>query len=122
MHARITITDPDRKLDITLALEFTYRGAARPRFGWRDGGEPGESPAVEVDQARCLEIVVWCGKQGISAVPGHCEEDCLESKLGKWCLSQYADEIDRALFEYVHSRREHMRSRTRDGVPRGIHN
>lgn len=105
MHADVTITDPDRKVDFTLALEFTYRGGSRDRFGWLDGGEPGESPAIELERARCLEIVVWCGKRGVPSVPGLVAEDHLESKLGAWCLAQYADEIERAVWEKLHASR-----------------
>lgn len=106
MHTDVTITDPDPKLDFTLALEFTYRGATRFRCGWKDGGEPGEAPAFEIDRARCLEIVVWCGHRGVSALPGLVVEDRLESNLGAWCLAQYADEIERAVWQQIQARRE----------------
>jgi hypothetical protein len=108
MQTDVTITDPDRKLDFTLALEFTYRGPTRRRFGWNDGGEPGESAAIEIDRVRCLEIVVWCGQRGVSAVPGLAVEDRLESHLGAWCLAHYPDEIERAIWEQLQTRDERV--------------
>src|SRR5262249_18029000 len=101
MHTNVTITDPDRKIDFTLAVDFSYRGGSRPRFGWNDGGEPGEAPAIEVDRARCLEIVVWCGQHGVTSTPGLADEVRLEPILGAWCLTQYADEIERAVWEQL---------------------
>ena len=99
MTLEITITDPDRNLDFLLALDCTFQPGLRPRRGWRDGGDPGEAPFLEVDRARCLEVVVACGKNGVSAVPGLSSDLRLESQIGRWCLEQYADEIDRALRE-----------------------
>lgn len=101
MHVDVVISDPDRRLDFTLSLDCTYRGGCRPRFGWLDGGEPGESPFIEIDRARCREVTVWCGKSGISATPGLAADHRLESRLGAWCLEQYADEIERAVWETV---------------------
>jgi hypothetical protein len=105
MHFEITISDPDRKLDFTLALDCNYRRRIRPRYGWRDGGDAGEPASVEIDRARCLEIVTWCGKTGVSAVPGLASDPCLESQVGIWCLEQYGDEIERAVLEEVEARR-----------------
>lgn len=105
MQTDVIITDADRKLDFTLALEFTYRGPTRRRFGRNDGGEPGESAVIEIDRARCLEIVVWCDQRGVSAVPGLAIEDRLESLIGAWCLAHYADEIERAVWEQLQTRR-----------------
>lgn len=104
MRFDVTITDPDRKLDFTLALECRYRAASRPRMGWNDGGEPGESAAVEIEGARCVEVVLWCGKQGLSACPGLADDARLESQLGAWCLDQYADEIEQAVLDQIAAR------------------
>lgn len=105
MTVDVTISDPDRQLDFLLALEFTYRGRSRARMGWNDGGEPGEGAAVEIDRARCTEVVVWCGKRALSAIPGLAAEERLERTLGEWCLANYPDEIERALWQLLHARR-----------------
>ncbi len=104
MRCVVTISDPDRKLDFFLAVDCTYRGEVRSRCGWRDGGEKGEQPAIEIERARCLEIVVWCGKSGVSATPGLGPDDRLESHLGAWCLQHYGDEIESAVWEHVKRR------------------
>jgi hypothetical protein len=108
MHADVTITDPDRKLDFSLALDFSYRGGARSRRGWNDGGEPGEGPAIEIDRARCLEIVVWCGKRGVTADPALSVTDRLEPGLGAWCLAQYPEEIELALWDQLRLRQDRV--------------
>lgn len=101
MNLEVTINDPDRNLDFVLALDCTPHRGLRPRKGWSDGGDPGETPFLEIDRARCLEIVVACGKDGVSAVPGLASDLRLESQIGAWCLERYADEIDRALRVHV---------------------
>lgn len=106
MTLNITITDPDRKLDFSLAVDCRYRGPVHPRSGWRDGGEPGEPAAIEIDRALCLEVVVWCGDCGIPGVPGLACDDLTESQLGAWCLRQYADEIDCAVHDQLRALRE----------------
>lgn len=106
MTLDITITDPDRKLDFSLAVDCRYREPVRPRSGWQDGGEPGEPAVIEIDRALCLEIVVWCGDFGIAAMPGHASDGLTESQLGAWCLQQYADEIECALHDQLHALRE----------------
>lgn len=105
MHIDISITDADRMLDFTLAVDCSYREGTRSRPGWRDGGEKGEAPAVEIERARCLDVVVWCGKTGVSAVPGLADDERLESRLGEWCLAHYAEEIERAVWEQLQARR-----------------
>ncbi|MSR59520.1 MAG: hypothetical protein EXS05_18070 [Planctomycetaceae bacterium] len=108
MRFDVTITDPDRKLDFTLALECSYRGYSRPRLGWNDGGEPGEPAAIEIERARCLEIVVWCEKQGVAACPGLADDARLESQVGAWCLDHYAEEIEHAVQEQIESHHERI--------------
>ena len=101
MQTTITITDPDRRLDFRLDVACDYFPPRSPRWGWRHGGEPGETARVEVSRVRCLEIVVWCGKWGVSAIPATEERRSLESRIGDWCLEHYPDEIERAVLDAV---------------------
>jgi hypothetical protein len=97
MTCLVTIHDADRKIDLKLAVEYSRRGGVRDRRGWNDGGEPGESPAIELERARCLEVVVWFGTHPVSAASAVDPEDLLEARLGTWCLAHYADEVERAV-------------------------
>ncbi len=106
MQVTITITDADRSVDYTLAVACDFLPGAAPRFGWRDGGEPGEAPAVEISRVRCVEVTLWCGKYGVSALPGADSRESLETKIGAWCREKYADEIQQAVLETVLARRE----------------
>jgi len=105
MNATITITDADRSVDYTLAVACDFLPDCRPRPGWRDGGDPGAGPAVEINRVRCVEIAVWCGRQAISALPAADAQESLESKIGAWCLERYPEEIEQALREAVLARR-----------------
>jgi hypothetical protein len=101
MNLDVTISDPDRKLDFRLALQCTCRRGHRPRHGWRDGGDPGEPAAIEIDRARCVEVVVRCGRGDVWEVPGRIPDRRTESKLGAWCLDKYADEVEQAVRDEV---------------------
>ena len=104
MQATVTITDPDRRVDYTLAVACDFLPGSRPRAGWRDGGDPGEGPAVEINSVRCLEVAVWCGKHALSAEPAAEGRESLESRIGAWCLGRYAEEIEEAVLEAFLSR------------------
>jgi hypothetical protein len=106
VQTTITITDADRAVDYTLAVVCDFLPGTAPRFGWRDGGEPGEGPAVEISRVRCLEMAVWCGKHAVPALPGAARRESLESRIGAWCLEKYADEIEQAVLATVLARRE----------------
>ena len=97
MHTTITISDPDRNVDYLLAVVCDVLSGSPPRFGWQDGGEPGEPPAVEINRIRCLEMAVWCGKCAVSAYPAADGRESLESRIGAWCLDRYREEIEQAL-------------------------
>jgi hypothetical protein len=99
VHTTITISDGDRFVDYTLEIECDFRAGSPPRVGWRNGGEPGEAPAVEINTVRCLELAVWCGKQAISAFPASDEQRSLERQIGEWCLEKYMLEIEQAVLE-----------------------
>lgn len=101
MHTTVTITDADRHVDYVLAVACDYRPGMRGRYGWLDGGEPGEAPAVEINAVRCLEVAVWCGDEAVSAFPAGGGRDSLESRIGRWCLEKYAEEIEQAVLETV---------------------
>ena len=105
MNTTITITDADRIVDYTLAVACDFLPGSRPKMGWRDGGDPGEAPAVEINSVKCLEIAVWCGKNAISALPAADGRLSLESRIGAWCLERYAEEIEQAVLESILSRR-----------------
>jgi hypothetical protein len=102
----ITITDADRAVDYTLAVACDFLPGAVPRLGWRDGGEPGEAPAVEINRVRCVEVTTWCGKHAVSAIPGTDPRESLEAMIGNWCLEKYPDEIEQAVLETMMARRE----------------
>jgi len=99
VHTTITISDGDRSVDYTLDIECDFRAGSPSRPGWRNGGEPGEAPAVEINSVRCLELAVWCGKQAVSAFPASDERRSLERQIGAWCLDKYAEEIEQAVLE-----------------------
>jgi len=102
----ITITDADRSVDYTLAGACDFVPGAAPRYGWLDGGEPGEAPAVEINNVRCLEMSLWCGKYAVSALPAADHHESLELKIGAWCLEKYPAEIEQAVLETVLARRD----------------
>jgi hypothetical protein len=106
LNAVVTITDPDRSIDYTLAVACDYLAGAPARSGWLDGGSPGEAPAVEINAVRCLEVALWCGKYAVSACPAADSRESLEKKIGQWCLDRYAEEIEQAVLEFVMSRRK----------------
>ena len=106
MHATVTISDADRQIDYTLAVGCDYLAGAAPRWGWRNGGEPGAGPAVEINHVRCLEIAVWCGRCAVSAFPAADARESLETRIGAWCLENYAEEIEQAVLEAMLVRRE----------------
>ena len=106
MLTTITITDADRSVEYTLAVACDFLPGAAPRYGWRDGGEPGEAPAVEINKVRCVEVAVWCGKHAVSVLPGTDRRASLEAQIGAWCLEKYPAEIEQAVLEMVLARRE----------------
>jgi len=109
MNATITITDADRSVDYTLAVACDFLPDCRPRPGWRDGGDPGAGPAVEINRVRCVEMAVWCGKHAVSALPAADPRQSLEAKIGAWCLEKYAGEIEQAVLETVLAARSAVR-------------
>lgn len=109
MNTTITITDADRLVDYTLAVACDCLPGSAPRFGWRDGGDPGEAATVEINAVRCLEIAVWCGKHALSALPAADARESLEARIGAWCLDRYQAEIEQAVLETIFSRRQQHR-------------
>lgn len=107
----VTVSDPDRRIGFALAVDCSVRPGMQPRSGWRDGGSAGESPAIELEGARCLAIYVWCGTSHIMAHPANSSERALENNLGRWCLEEYADEIDSAIWRILSERRASARTR-----------
>jgi hypothetical protein len=105
MNATITITDADRAVDYTLAVACDFLPGCRARQGWRDGGDPGTAPAVEINRVRCVEMAVWCGKHAVSALPAADPRESLEARIGAWCLEKYSQEIEQAVLETVLARR-----------------
>jgi hypothetical protein len=101
MQTTVTISDADRQVDYTLCVGCDFLAAAAPRWGWRNGGEPGSGPAVEINQVRCLEVAVWCGPFAISALPATDARKSLEKRIGAWCLDNYANEIEQAVLEEI---------------------
>src|SRR6266849_6211422 len=106
MHTTVTISDADRNVDYLLAVACDVLPGSAPRWGWRDGGEPGEGPAVEINRVRCLEIAVGCGKCAASAMPAADGRESLESRIGAWCLDRYREEIEQAVLEAMAARRD----------------
>lgn len=106
MHATVTISDADRRIDYLLAVGCDFLAGTAPRWGWRHGGEPGTGPAVEINHVRCLEVAVWCGKSAVSAFPAADARESLETRIGAWCLEKYAEEIEQAVLEAILVRRE----------------
>jgi len=106
MNATITVTDADRSVDYTLAVACDFLPGAGPVCGWRNGGHPGEAPAIEISRVRCIEIATWCGKHAVSALPAADPHESLESKIGAWCLEKYPEEIEQAVLETVLARRQ----------------
>jgi hypothetical protein len=101
MQAIVTISDGDRNVDYTLQVGCDLLPGEAPRWGWRNGGEPGTSPAVEIHQVRCVELAVWCGPVAVSAYPSGNPRESLEKQIGAWCLDKYAEEIEQAVLESV---------------------
>jgi|SRR5579872_4181265 len=101
MQATVTITDADRRVDYTLAVACDFLRGSPARCGWLEGGEPGEAPAVEINDVRCLEIAVWCGRHAVSGWPGSDERRSLEATIGRWCLDEYQVEIEQAVLELI---------------------
>lgn len=106
MQATVTITDPDRNVDYTLAVACDFREGSPARPGWRHGGHPGEGPAVEINRVRCVELAIWCGKCAVSAFPAADRRESLEARIGEWCLRHYHEEIEQALLEAILARRD----------------
>lgn len=106
MNATITISDCDRRIDWRLAVSYDFLPGTRARAGWRNGGDPGEGPAVEIAAVRCLEMAVWCGDRAVSAWPGLDERQCQEKKIGAWCLEHYPEAIEEELLEIILARRD----------------
>ena len=105
MNATITLTDADRSVDYTLSVACDFLAGSAPCQGWRDGGHPGEAPAIEINRVRCVEIAVWCGSHAVSALPAADAQESLERQIGAWCLEHYAKEIEQAVLEAVLARR-----------------
>jgi hypothetical protein len=106
LNTTVTITDADRSVDYTLAVDCDFLAGAPARRGWLDGGHPGEAPAVEINAVRCLEVALWCGKYAVSAFPAADARESLEKKIGQWCLDRYPEEIEQAVLENVAARRD----------------
>jgi len=109
MNATITISDADRCIDYTLAVACDFLQGAAPRRGWRDGGDPGEAPAVEINRVRCVEISLWCGKYAVTALPAADARRSLETQIGAWCLEKYHAEIEQAVLDTVLERHASLR-------------
>lgn len=106
MQATVTISDADRNVDYLLAVGCDFLAGSAGRPGWRNGGEPGEGPAVEINHVRCLEVAVWCGKCAVSAFPAADARESLETRIGQWCLDKYPHEIEQAVLEAILMRRQ----------------
>src|SRR5262245_15197781 len=105
MNATITVNDADRAAEYTLSVASDFLPGAAPRHGWRNGGHPGEAPAVEISRVRCVEIAIWCGSRAVSALPAADAQESLETQIGAWCLAHYAEEIEQAVLEALRARR-----------------
>lgn len=101
MNVTVTITDQDRCVDYDLAVACDFLRGSAPRYGWFDGGDPGEGPAVDINSVRCLEIAVWCGKCAVSAFPASDSRESLEASIGAWCHDKYREEIEQAVLDMV---------------------
>lgn len=91
----VTVSDADRNLDFVLDLKLTawpeVAASLSPSgYGW----SPPESAGMEIEECRCMEIVVWLNGYGVSAYPGHEKPESLELKFGELCLEKYGDEIE----------------------------
>jgi hypothetical protein len=106
MQITVTISDADRNVDYILAVACDFLSGSVPRSGWRDGGDPGEAPAVELNRVRCLEMALWCGQYAVSALPGGDPRESLEERIGDWCLDRYSEEIAAAVLETCLARRD----------------
>jgi hypothetical protein len=106
MQTNVTISDADRRVDYILQVGCDFLPGAAPRWGWRNGGEPGTAPAVEINRVRCLEVVIWCGKCPVAAFPAAAGRESLESRIGAWCLDKYPEEIEQAVLYAILARRE----------------
>jgi hypothetical protein len=60
---------------------------------------------IEINAVRCIEVVVWCGKNGVSASPADEEYADGEGTIGRWCLERYGDEIEQALIAKLEEER-----------------
>jgi hypothetical protein len=106
MQTTVTISDADRNVDYILLVDCDFLAGSAPHWGWRNGGEPGEGPAVEVNHVRCLELAVWCGKSAVAAFPAADARESLEGRIGAWCLDKYPQEIEQAVLEAILVRQE----------------
>src|SRR5258708_20808902 len=106
MHMTVTISDADRNVDYILDVSCDFLCGSAPRAGWRDGGQPGAAPAVEISRVRCLEMALWCGQYAVSALPGGDPRQSLEQRIGEWCLDKYFAEIEAAVLEACLARRD----------------
>ena len=101
----VTIEDADRRLEFTLSVVYRHRQVVFPRMGWRNGGDPGEAEAVEIDRAQCRAVVVWLGNIPLVADLGVIREQPLGVRIGDWCLQEYESEIAAAILDQIQSRR-----------------
>jgi hypothetical protein len=103
MQTQVTISDADRGLDFRLEVACDYFPATRPHWGWRHGGEPGEAARVELQQVRCLEVVIQCGRVEIAANPRSGDSPAVARQVGEWCRTKYADEITQAVLDQINA-------------------
>lgn len=100
LHAIVTITDDDRRLDLTFAAVFDYRAGTRDRAGFRDGGEPGESPAVELERAVFVEGRAWFGDYAMDMTDLTCSVDVTKG-LRKAMHDKYKADIEAKILEQM---------------------
>ncbi|MFN0051313.1 MAG: hypothetical protein ACKV0T_03930 [Planctomycetales bacterium] len=62
---------------------------------------------MEIEQARCLSVTVWCGDFPLSASRELEDDRRLVARLGDWCLQAYPQEIEEAVWDRVQSQRLH---------------
>lgn len=99
-HSIVTITDDDRRMDLTFAAVFDYRGATKDRSGYRDGGEPGESPAVELERAVFVEGCVWFGDYAMDITDLTCSVDVTKG-LRRELMDKYKADIEAKILEQM---------------------
>jgi hypothetical protein len=90
IDCEVTVEDADRRIEFHLRVQARVWRERLPRYGWRDGGDPGEPGGVELVRVWCLGISIWCGPESIEA---DLRDEAVQRRLGDWCATDQEEEI-----------------------------